>query len=67
MAASVDNKAIEPSAIELEQQHTVGHDHNISVDLKMAHGDGALKILTTHYEPFTKEEEKVVPNRSIVA
>lgn len=43
------------SAVELE-----GSDNGSELAQKVDDGDEALKILHTHFEPYTKEEEKRV-------
>lgn len=45
------------TTVELEEVATTTEYH---LDSKVDDGDDALKILNTHYEPFTPEEEKKV-------
>lgn len=46
-----------PGAIELERTHT---DTETGLGQKVYDGDEALKVLHTHFEPYTEAEEKGV-------
>lgn len=57
------NSDVQANATELEEQirqvnTTQSQPHHLSE--KVHHGDQALQILRTHYEPFTPEEERRV-------
>jgi hypothetical protein len=47
---------------ELELAPTVTRDEHFLAE-KIHDGDDALKVLHTHYDPYTKEEERAVRNK----